>query len=70
VNILEDAMLGTLRKTGLVLDAVQLAEKLSVMPTDIERAAKKLIANHALREFPGPFGMYYAASRATRSGES
>lgn len=66
VEHIEDAVLGTLTESGLVLDAVQLAERLSVLPSDVERAAAKLVAAGDLRESPGRFGTCYAVPHVTR----
>jgi DNA-binding MarR family transcriptional regulator len=63
---LEGAVLGTLRESGLVLDAVQLAERLSVMPSDVERAAVRLVDAGELNQSPGRFGDCYAVRNVTR----
>lgn len=66
LDCLEDAVLGTLRESGLVLDAVQLAERLSVLPSDVEQATAVLVRSGVLRASPSMYGTCYAVPRVTR----
>ncbi|AGL21278.1 hypothetical protein L083_7768 [Actinoplanes sp. N902-109] len=59
-------MLDVLRESGLVLDVIQLAERLSVMPSEAEQAVEKLVGSGQVRESPGPFGKCYAVPQVTR----
>ena len=66
LDSLEDKVLGTLRDSGLVLDAVQLAERLSALPSDVDRAAARLVAAGAIRQAPTRFETCYAVPHVTR----